>query len=230
MDYLLIGAKLLVGFIALMTVLRVLGKKHLSQMTPYDIIYLLVFGGILEESIFDDKVSIFMLLFGVAVWAIVIYIIEKVVTKSNKLRILLKGEPDKIIANGKLNKKLIDKNQLEMEQLRTMLRMHGIFSLREVRDLYIEPGGEISINQYAQYKGVTNEDMKLKIDEEDPTILLVDEGQIKEDALDSIGKSKQWLKSELEQLGYANLKELLYCEWSRTEGFFIKKQPNRHKK
>jgi uncharacterized membrane protein YcaP (DUF421 family) len=222
LDYLLIGAKLLIGFVALMTVLRVLGKKHLSQVTPYDIIYLLVFGGILEESLFDEKVSIFMLLFGVAVWAIVIYAIEKLVTKSNKLRILLKGEPDKIIANGKLNKNLIDKNQLEMEQLRTMLRIHGIFSLKEVRDLYIEPGGEITINQYAKYKPVTNENMKLKIDEEEPTILIVDEGQVKEDALDAIGKSEQWLRSELDQLGYGNLKELLYCEWSSTEGFFIK--------
>jgi uncharacterized membrane protein YcaP (DUF421 family) len=222
LDYLLIGAKLLIGFVALMTVLRVLGKKHLSQVTPYDIIYLLVFGGILEESLFDEKVSIFMLLFGVAVWAIVIYAIEKLVTKSNKLRILLKGEPDKIIANGKLNKNLIDKNQLEMEQLRTMLRINGIFSLKEVRDLYIEPGGEITINRYAKYKPVTNEDMKLKIDEEEPTILIVDEGQLKEDALDAIGKSEQWLRSELDQLGYGNLKELLYCEWSSTEGFFIK--------
>jgi uncharacterized membrane protein YcaP (DUF421 family) len=156
------------------------------------------------------------------VWAIVIYAIEKLVTKSNKLRILLKGEPDKIIANGKLNKNLIDKNQLEMEQLRTMLRINGIFSLKEVRDLYIEPGGEITINRYAKYKPVTNEDMKLKIDEEEPTILIVDEGQVKEDALDAIGKSELWLRSELNQLGYCNLKELLYCEWSSTEGFFIK--------
>ena len=130
MDYLLIGAKLVIGFAALMTVIRVLGKKHLSEMTPYDIIYLLVFGGILEESLFDEKVSILMILFAVAVWAIVIYAIEKLVTKSNKLRILLKGEPDKIIENGVLNKKLIDKNQLEMEQLRTMIE--------ETRNFFIE--------------------------------------------------------------------------------------------
>ena len=223
MDYLLIGAKLVIGFAALMTVIRLLGKKHLSEMTPYDIIYLLVFGGILEESLFDEKVSILMILFAVAVWALVIYAIEKLVTKSNKLRILLKGEPDKIIENGVLNKKLIDKNQLEMEQLRTMIRKQGIFSLREVKDLYIEPDGDVTINQFAKYKTVTNEDLKLKIDEEDPTILLVDEGQLKEDALDSIDKSEQWLTSELEQMGYENLKDIMYCEWSSTEGFFIQR-------
>ena len=53
LDYLLIAAKLVIGFAALLVVIRLLGKKHLAQMTPYDIIYLLVFGGILEESIYD---------------------------------------------------------------------------------------------------------------------------------------------------------------------------------
>ena len=150
LDYLLIGSKLVIGFVALMTVVRLLGKKQLSEMTPFDIIYLLVFGGILEESIYDEKVSILMVVFAVAVWAIVIYAIEKLVQKSNRMRIILQGEPDRIIANGKLNKKLIDKNQLEMEQLRSMLRKEGIFSLREVRDLYIEPGGDMTVNSGSQ--------------------------------------------------------------------------------
>ena len=48
MDYLIIGMKLIIGLIALMVVIRLLGKKHLAEMTPYDIIYLIVFGGILE--------------------------------------------------------------------------------------------------------------------------------------------------------------------------------------
>ena len=221
MDYLLIGSKLVIGFIALMTVVRLLGKKQLSEMTPFDIIYLLVFGGILEESIYDEKVSIFMLLFAVTVWAIVIYIIEKLAQKSNRMRIILQGEPDRIIANGKLNKELIDKNQLEMEQLRSMLRKEGIFSLKEVRDIYIEPGGDMTVNKFAKYKSVTVQDLNLKIEEEEPTYLLVDEGQMKKDTLEAIGKSKQWLLAEMEKLGHDNPEELYYCEWSTTDGFFI---------
>lgn len=222
MDYLLNGAKLIIGLVALMVVIRLLGKKHLSQMTPYDVVYLLVFGGILEESLYDEKVSILLFLFSVSIWAIAIYIVEKIVTISNPLRILIKGEADKLINDGQINKKLMDKNQLEMEQLRTMLRMQGVFSLREVRDLFIEPGGEISVNQYAKYKTVARQDINLENSEEEPTVLLIDEGQIKKEDLDLIDKTEAWLYSEMERLGHVNLQSILYCEWSKTGDFFIK--------
>ncbi|WP_232319218.1 YetF domain-containing protein [Sporosarcina ureae] len=207
---------------ALLIVIRLLGKKHLSQMTPYDVVYLLVFGGILEESLYDEKISILLFLFSVVVWAITIYAIEKLVTLSNPLRIFIKGETDKLIHDGKINKKLMDKNQLEMEQLRTMLRMQGIFSLREVRDLFIEPGGNISVNQYAKYKTLTVQDINLENREEEPSVLLIDEGQIEKEVLDFIGKTEAWLYAEMERLGHVHLQNILYCEWSKTEGFFIK--------
>lgn len=213
--------KLVIGLIAFMVVIRLLGKKHLAEMTPYDIIYLIMFGGILEETLYDRKTSVFMFLFSLGIWVSAIYIIEKLVAKSNTLRVVLKGEPDQLIENGKINKKLFDKNQLEMEQLRTMLRQQGIFSLREVKDLYIEPGGEISINQYAKFKAVTAADLKLELEEEDPSVLLIDEGQIQEEVLHAIGKTRQWLMDGLSQEGYKVIEEILCCEWSNSHGFFI---------
>lgn len=222
MDYLLIGMKLIIGLIALMVVIRLLGKKHLAEMTPYDIIYLIMFGGILEEALYDKKVSIWMFLFSITVWAVAIYAIEKLVAKSNRLRILLKGEPDQLISDGKINRKAFKKNQLEMEQVRTMLRQQGIFSLREVRDMYIEPGGQVSINQYAQYKSVVAGDLGIEKKEEEPSALLIDEGELKPEVLNAIGKSEQWLLGEISEEGYHQVEDILYCEWSETDGFFIK--------
>ena len=46
-----IAMKLFFGFIALAIVMRIVGKKALSEVTPYDIIYSFVLGGIVEESI-----------------------------------------------------------------------------------------------------------------------------------------------------------------------------------
>ncbi|MEK3934860.1 DUF421 domain-containing protein [Sporosarcina sp. FSL W7-1349] len=222
MEYLTNGAKLIIGLLAFIIVLRLLGKKHLAEMTPYDIIYLLMFGGILEETLYDPKITIPMFLFSLAVWAVAIYLVEKLVVRSNTLRIWIKGSPDKLIADGKINKNLLEKNQLEMEQLRTMLRQQGIFSLREVRDLYIEPGGDISINPYAAYQPVTLQDLNIEKAEEEPSVLLVDEGEIKPEVLEFIGKTEDWLRSELQKLGHRAMRDILYCEWSSTEGFFIR--------
>lgn len=222
MDFLINGMKLVVGLITFMVVIRLLGKKHLAEMTPYDIIYLIMFGGILEETLYDNKTSIWMFLFSMAVWATSIFAIEKLVSIYNPLRILLKGEPDQLISNGKINQKAFKKNQLEMEQVRTMLRQQVFFSLREVRDMYIEPGGQISINPFANYKPVVADDLVIRKKEEEPSVLLIDEGEVKTEVLHAIGKSVQWLEQGIQKEGYQHAKEILYCEWSETDGFFIK--------
>ncbi|MGN7387622.1 DUF421 domain-containing protein [Sporosarcina sp. SAFN-015] len=222
MDYFINGMKLVIGLITFMVVIRLLGKKHLAEMTPYDIIYLIMFGGILEETLYDNKTSIWMFLFSMVVWALSIFAIEKLVSIFNPLRILLKGEPDQLISDGKINQKAFKKNQLEMEQVRTMLRQQGIFSLREVRDMYIEPGGQISINSFAKYKPVVADDLDIRKKEEEPSVLLIDEGEVKTEVLNAIGKSEQWLQTEIREKGYNQAKEILYCEWSKTDGFFIK--------
>lgn len=133
MDYLLIAGKLVIGIVFLLTIIRILGRKELAEMTPFDIVYLLIFGGILEESIYDDKVSIWMLIFALILFGIIVFIIEKVAEKSDRARVLLMGTPDYIVKDGKLNTNRMDRNMMEMEQLRIMLRQQGIFSLREVR-------------------------------------------------------------------------------------------------
>lgn len=53
----------------------------MSEITPFDLVYMLVLGGILEESVYDDTVNVGHLLFGIAVWACLIFLVEKVVQK-----------------------------------------------------------------------------------------------------------------------------------------------------
>ncbi|MFC7365584.1 MULTISPECIES: DUF421 domain-containing protein [Bhargavaea] len=222
MDYLLIAGKLVIGLAFLLVIIRILGRKELAEMTPFDIVYLLIFGGILEESIYDDKVSIWMLIFALILFGLIVFAIEKIAEKSDRARIALMGTPDYIIKDGKLNTKRMDRNMMEMEQLRIMLRQKGVFSLREVKDLVIEPGGSVSINTYAKYKPATAADLNVEKPEEDPSVLLIDGGFVKEDMLELVGKNKQWLHDQLADQGYHDLDQILYCEWSETEGFYIR--------
>ena len=94
--------------------------------------------------------------------------------------------------------------------------------MREVKDLYLEPGGTISLKKYAKSDTVTPEMLDLNPKDESLNFLFIDEGAINEGILDYVGKSKQWLYDELAKEGYTNVQEILYAEWSESEGFFIK--------
>ena len=129
----LITLKLIVGLMGILVVVRLLGKKSMSEVSPFDLVYTLVLGGILEESIYDDKVNIGHLLFALILWALMIYIIERIVQKNEKVNRWLTGEPSVLIRNGVLNLKEVSKNHIEMEQLRTMLRQQQCFSLEKCK-------------------------------------------------------------------------------------------------
>ena len=52
-----ITIKAIGGLISLLIVIRLLGKKELSQVTPFDFVYLLVLGGFLEEGMYDKVIT-----------------------------------------------------------------------------------------------------------------------------------------------------------------------------
>lgn len=222
MDYGLQIAKLLIGLISLIFVLRLLGKQSLSQMNPYDLVYIIVLGGVLDSTFYDDKIGLFPYLFSILVWSLGIFAIEVLVRKNETVRLFFRGRPDQILANGKLNMKALRKNNMEMEELRMLLRKQGIFTLEEVRDIYLETDGSISLIKYKDLQGPTKKDLNIKDLEDEPSVLLVDDGVIEYQALKYINKSKEWLLDELSKINIYDLSSILYCEWASDKGFFVK--------
>lgn len=206
--FVIIGIKLVVGLIGLLIVMRTLGKKAMSEITPFDLIYTLVLGGILEESIYDDAVHVGHILFALAVWGCLIYCIEVFVQKNDGINHVVKGKPSVLVQNGQLDLKELEKNHMEMEQLRALLRSQDCFSLEEAKHVILETGGEVSVMKNADVESVL-------------TFLLVDEGRIEEKVLKSIGKDKTWLLEELSSAGHPELDKIIYTEWSGEKGFYV---------
>lgn len=204
----MVAVKLVIGLIGLLVVVRLIGKKSLSEITPFDLIYTLVLGGIVEESLYDDAVHIGHLIFALALWALMIYLIEVFVQRNEKVNKWLKGEPAVLIRDGVLNLEEIETNQIEMEQLRAMLRQTECFSLENAKHAVLENAGQVSV-------------LKESEDDKVLTILLVDMGHIQKKVMESHELEESWLMENLEKRGYTSLEDIVYAEWSEEKGFYI---------
>lgn len=207
--YIGILSKLFVGFFGTIFVIRAVGKKALSELTPFDIIYSVILGGIVQEGLYDEKVHIGHILFALIVWGAVIYTVETLLQKRDGVTRRMKGQSSVIIYKGELNLKEIRKNHIEMEQLRSMLRAENCFSLKEVEHAVIEMNGQITL--------MKNDSAANRF-----TFLLVDEGVPEMDTLKSIKKNEEWLYESLAKNGYPTISDIIYAEWSEEGGFFIK--------
>lgn len=201
-------SKLLIGLVSLMIVVRVLGRKSLAQITPYDFVYTLVLGGILEESIYDDKVSIWHLILGIGLWGILIFSLEIISRKNERLNKVFKGEPSVIVYYGKLVKPSLQRNKLEMEQLRSLLRIQGCHSLKNAEHMIMETGGQVSLTTYDQ-------------NDQTLTLLLVDEGKIETKVIENHNLDEKWIINELAELGHHSISDIIYAEWSEENGFYV---------
>ncbi|MGY3755665.1 DUF421 domain-containing protein [Helcococcus kunzii] len=202
--------KLIIGYLALLVVVRIVGKKSLSKMTPLDLAYTIVLGGILEEAIYEDKVGIKEILFALFVWAFVIYIFEVIMSNSQLLSRILQGKPSVIIFEGKLVYPTMKRNKIEMQQLRQMLRNHECFSLYNANTLILENSGNTTL-------------IKKDDDDKELSYLLVDDSKINQNTLKSIHLTEDDLMSEINKLNL-KLEDLIYVEWTVEKGYYFIKR------
>lgn len=120
---------------------------------------------------------------------------------------VLQGEPAVLISEGKINRKALEGNLIDLEQFRAMLREKNCFVLRDVKYAILEIDGKFSIIRKDQ--------------QESPSILLVDEGRIDEETLKSIERDKEWLDQILKRQGYSQIKDIFYCEWISDDGLYV---------
>lgn len=141
-------------------------------------------------------------IFAIALWGCVVYVVERILEKTEKMSSLVQGEPSVLIEKGKLNIKELKENYLDMKQLRAILRQHNCYSIHEVYYAILEINGSLTVIP--------------KEKKEIPTFLLVEEGAIKFKTLNGLGKSVEWLRTTLVEMGYSNIEEIIYCEWDET--------------
>ncbi|MFD2831020.1 DUF421 domain-containing protein [Corticicoccus populi] len=216
--------KLTVGLIGVMLVLRFMGKKELAQITPLDFVYALILGSIVEESLFDPSVDVYEIIFALLYWAVLIYLIEKFALKSRRFRRLTKGQPVILINDGELDSKVMRKNHMEVDEVRSLLRRHNVFTLREVRYALLEENGQLSILKYASEDPPTRGETMKQFPENVRSHLFIDDGKVEHETLEQCGYDENWLKEHLKhETGY-EINDIFFAEWNKNDGFFVQEK------
>lgn len=221
MDMGMISVKLIAGFLGLWIMTRWLGKKEISQLTPFDFVSSLMLSELVGNTVYQEDVHLGQLLFSLAVWFILSYVFEKVTQYARKARGPLEGSPSILIRNGQVDVLEMKRNRLDFEQLLMMLRQKDIFSVREVSYAIFETNGSLSVMKNSEYEALQKSDLALAKDDPGLTYNLLENGRINEDGLKAIGKDGLWLKRQLRQNGYDDLEAIAYAEWQEGRGLYV---------
>ncbi|ETT58520.1 hypothetical protein C173_30427 [Paenibacillus sp. FSL R7-277] len=145
--------KALVLIIVGMLVLRLAGRKSISQMTIPTTIAMISIGTIIVQPIADH--SILITIVAAAVFIIVLIIVEWLQVRWNAFERLIKGPAVIVIAEGQLQPKNLRKLRLTVDELEMSLRGQGISRLSDVKTATIEPNGQLGYELQDSAKPVT---------------------------------------------------------------------------
>ncbi|AXH99150.1 DUF421 domain-containing protein [Sporosarcina sp. PTS2304] len=219
--YVDITFKIIVGLVSLLIVIRLLGKKELTQMTPFDFVYLILLGSFLEEGLFDDKISIFHIMYAIFLWGFLIFLIEKMVLRYDRFKRVVRGTPSDLIVKGKIDAEALKKNNMELDQLRTMIRSQGYFSITDIQHATLETGGSLSVLPKVKKDAVTPPMLHLSVPENETTYLFIDEGKACWKTIEKVGKSEKWLLQKLREHKIERVDDVYCAEWGETSGLYI---------
>ena len=129
----------------LIFILRISGKRQIGQMSPFDLVLLLILSNAVQNSMSGGDNSLIggLLIAGVLVG--INFLVGYATYRSKKLEALIEGRPQIVIHNGQLFEDVMAKCQLTHHELDAALRQAGCERVAEVRSAILENNGVISV-------------------------------------------------------------------------------------
>jgi len=131
-------------FLILFVVLRVLGKRQLGQMTPFEFVALVVIGDFVQQAVTHNDYSITAAGLAVATFGFWSLILGWLSYRSSTMRRLFEGQPRILIQDGKLLEAVLERDKITLAEVLSEMRLAGIAHLGDVQWGILEPSGKIS--------------------------------------------------------------------------------------
>jgi len=133
--------------------LRISGRKSISQMNLSTTILMISTGTILVQPIAGQGVTHTIIAVGILV--LLVLFLEYLQLKFNAIEKLITGKSKVVIENGKLNIRNIKKVRLTIDQLEMRLRNQGVSRYQDIKTATIEPNGLLGYELMDEAKPLT---------------------------------------------------------------------------
>ena len=134
-----------IAYWVLLFVLRLLGRRAASQLSPFELIVMFLLGGMSIQSIVSDDRSLFTAVIGILTIALNHFVVSAIKQRFVPFRKLVDGTPIVVAENGKVDQAMLHGLRMLEEDLNAAARQKGLSSLEQVRLAVIERDGTVTL-------------------------------------------------------------------------------------
>jgi uncharacterized membrane protein YcaP (DUF421 family) len=133
-------AAVVFAFVFLVT--RIVGRRQLSQLEPFDLILLVVIGDLVQQGVTQSDESVTGALIVISTIALLSLAVSWVSFRWRKIRLVTEGEPIVLVQNGRVIERNMRRERITREDIEEEARQQQITSLADLRWAILEDEGD----------------------------------------------------------------------------------------
>lgn len=136
-----------VVYLSLFFLLRLAGKRQVGQLTPVDLVMLLIISNAVQNAMVGPDSS---LTGGLLVAAVLLgwnRTLSWLAARSRRVERIIDGRPEILVRHGRIYEDTLLRQGLTHEDLRAALRRNGCFDVHEVELAILETNGAITVKK-----------------------------------------------------------------------------------
>lgn len=132
-------------YLFLLLAFRFTGKRQVGQLTPFDLVVLLIISNVVQNAVIGNDNSLGGGLIGAVTILALNYGVVEVAYWFKRARRLLEPQPALLVHNGRILHDNLQRERITLDELLAALRKHGVVEPAKVRFAVLEETGEISV-------------------------------------------------------------------------------------
>ena len=131
-------------FVLIYILMRVVGRRELSSMEPFDLIILVVIGDFVQQGVTQQDLSVTGSILAVVTIGVLVVVTSWLGFRFRRLRPVLEGRPVVLVEDGQPIEGNLARERITLEELAAQARLKQIDSIDKVRWAVLETSGAIS--------------------------------------------------------------------------------------
>jgi len=209
-----------------LVILRLMGKREIGQLSPFDFVVAIIIAELATIPIESPENPLWLGLVPLTVLAVLEIGFSYLALRSRRLRRLIYGIPQVVVAHGKLVPEEMRRARYNLDDILAQLRERGYPDLSQVEFAILETSGELSVIPRDGVRPDRGATCSTSGHDGLPRVLVMD-GEVEHENLAAAGRDEAWLTAELTARGLA-VRDVFVAMLARDGSLFV--QPRREKR
>jgi uncharacterized membrane protein YcaP (DUF421 family) len=133
-----------VAFVVILVLTRIVGRRELGSLEPFDLILLVTVGDLVQQGVTQNDFSLTGMALAIGTIGILTVVFSYLPWRFQTLRPLLEGVPVILVEHGDVVEKNLRRHRITQEELAAAGRAQNIATLGDIRWAVLETNGQIT--------------------------------------------------------------------------------------